>query len=202
HGEFMLVNNGKMSKSLGNTYRVSQLEEMGYCALDFRYFCLNAHYRKKLNFTFEGMDAAKVSYDRLLSVLFEHKMSDKKTLQATLDGYKNEFVEAINNDLNLPLALGVLWKMTKEEKSKDIFNLALEFDKTLGLSLDKARLSEVKNEETTDMIPQEIEELARQRVEAKKNKNYALSDELRNKIASAGFDILDTKDGFKLSKKI
>ncbi|MEG2274661.1 MAG: cysteine--tRNA ligase, partial [Clostridia bacterium] len=60
HGEFMLVNNGKMSKSLGNTYRISQLEEMGYCALDFRYFCLNAHYRKKLNFTFEGMDAAKV----------------------------------------------------------------------------------------------------------------------------------------------
>ena len=64
HGEFMLVDNGKMSKSLGNTYRISDLEDRGYRALDFRYFCLNTHYRKKLNFTFEGLDAAKSAYAR------------------------------------------------------------------------------------------------------------------------------------------
>lgn len=74
HSEFMLVDNGKMSKSLGNVYRIDQLEEKGYCALDYRYFCLNAHYRKKLNFTFEGMDGAKTSYARLLNVLYQHKV--------------------------------------------------------------------------------------------------------------------------------
>lgn len=199
HGEFMLVNNGKMSKSLGNTYRISQLEEMGYCPLDFRYFCLNAHYRKKLNFTFEGMDGAKVSYERLLNALYDHKISNKKTEQNILDAYKKEFVDAINNDLNLPLALGVVWKMVKQDKSKDIYELALDFDKVLGLSLDKAKPSD--NQEQDQQIPQEIINLAQQRIEAKAQKDYGLADKLRGEITQAGYEIVDTKDGYKLSKK-
>lgn len=199
HGEFMLVNNGKMSKSLGNTYRISQLEEMGYCPLDFRYFCLNAHYRKKLNFTFEGMDGAKVSYERLLNALYDHKISNKKTEQNILDAYKKEFVDAINNDLNLPLALGVVWKMVKQDKSKDIYELALDFDKVLGLSLEKAKPSD--NQEQDQQIPQEIINLAQQRIEAKAQKDYGLADKLRGEITQAGYEIVDTKDGYKLSKK-
>lgn len=199
HGEFMLVNNGKMSKSLGNTYRISQLEDMGYCPLDFRYFCLNAHYRKKLNFTFEGMDGAKVSYERLLNALYDHKISNKKTEQNILDAYKKEFVDAINNDLNLPLALGVVWKMVKQDKSKDIYELALDFDKVLGLSLDKAKPSD--NQEQDQQIPQEIINLAQQRIEAKAKKDYGLADKLRGEITQAGYEIVDAKDGYKLSKK-
>ena len=78
HGEFMLVDGGKMSKSLGNTYTIAQLEEKGYSPMDFRFFCLNAHYRKKLNFTFDGMDAAKVSRERLLNQLAQHRLPPPK----------------------------------------------------------------------------------------------------------------------------
>lgn len=195
HGEFMLVNNGKMSKSLGNTYTIAQLEEMGYSPMDFRYFCLNAHYRKKLNFTFEGMDAAKVSYARLLNALYQHKMSDDKTSEEKINDYKSQFAEAINDDLNIPLALGILWKAVKEPKSKDIYDLAMDFDKVLGLSLDKAKPEEAPKAD----IPQEIEELAKQRKEAKSQRNYALADELRAKITEAGYNVTDTKDGYTIT---
>ncbi|MBP5308216.1 MAG: cysteine--tRNA ligase, partial [Clostridia bacterium] len=109
HGEFMLVDGGKMSKSLGNTYTIAQLEEKGYKPMHFRYFCLNAHYRKKLNFTFEGLDAAKVSYERLGSLILKHTASATVTDGKTLEKYKAEFEENINDDLNVPGALGVLW---------------------------------------------------------------------------------------------
>ncbi len=196
HGDFMLVNNGKMSKSLGNTYTISDLEKRGYSAMDFRYFCLNAHYRKKLNFTFDGMDGAKVSYARLLNVLYQHKTSDAKTEESVIKAYKQEFVDAINDDLNVPRALGVLWKAVKEPKSRDIYELALDFDKVLGLSLDNAKPEEQPRTEA----PADVVELAQQRVVAKKEKNYALADELRAKIAAKGYTVTDTKDGYVLNK--
>jgi len=196
HGEFMLVNNGKMSKSLGNTYTISQLEEMGYPAVVFRYFCLNAHYRKKLNFTFEGMDASKISYARLLNALYLHKMSQEKTPQEVLDKYKKDFEDAINDDLNLPLALGVLWTMLKEKKSKDIYALALDFDKVFGLNLKDAKPDDSQDED----VPQEILKLAQERFEAKKAKDFAKADALRADIKAKGYSILDSKDGFKVVK--
>ncbi|MDE6885151.1 MAG: cysteine--tRNA ligase [Clostridia bacterium] len=196
HSEFMLVDNGKMSKSLGNVYRIDQLEERGYSALDYRYFCLNAHYRKKLNFTFEGMDGAKTSYARLLNVLYSHKISPAPTDRSILDEYKKAFDEAINDDLNIPLALGVLWTMVKAPKSKDIYALALQFDKVLGLSLDKAQPAE---EEKID-VPQEIQDIAKQRFEAKKNRDFATADALRSKLSELGYSVLDSKDGYKIVK--
>lgn len=196
HGDFMLVDNGKMSKSLGNTYTISDLEKRGYSAMDFRYFCLNAHYRKKLNFTFDGMDGAKVSYARLLGALYQHKTSDKKTDENVIKAYKDEFVEAINDDLNVPRALGILWKAVKEPKSRDIYELALDFDKVLGLSLDQAKPEEQPKVDA----PAEVVELAEQRVNAKKEKNYALADELRAKIAALGYQVVDTKEGYTLAK--
>lgn len=197
HGEFMLVDNGKMSKSLGNTYRISDLEDRGYRALDFRYFCLNTHYRKKLNFTFEGLDAAKSAYARLLSLLFKHKSSNVATDKDLLESYEKDFEEAIDDDLNIPLALGVLWKMIKENKSKDIYELALKFDKVLGLSLDTAACDE---EEPREDIPAEIVELCERRKAAKANKNYAGADALRSEIAAQGYTVVDTKDGYKVTK--
>lgn len=197
HGEFMLVDNGKMSKSLGNTYRISDLEDKGYRALDFRYFCLNTHYRKKLNFTFEGLDAAKSAYARLLSLLFKHKSSNVATDKDLLESYEKDFEEAIDDDLNIPLALGVLWKMIKENKSKDIYELALKFDKVLGLSLDTAACDE---EEPRENIPAEIVELCERRKAAKANKNYAGADALRSEIAAQGYTVVDTKDGYKVTK--
>lgn len=197
HSEFMLVNNGKMSKSLGNVYRISQLEEKGYNALDYRYFCLNAHYRKKLNFTFEGMDGAKTSYARLLSALYQHKVGQNTIAEDKLAEYKRQFDEAINDDLNIPLALGVVWTMIKEPKSKAIYDLALQFDKVLGLSLDTAQPAKEEQEQ----IPEDVRKIADERYEAKKRKDFALADELRAKLSDMGYTVADTKDGYNISSK-
>ena len=193
HGEFMLFDNGKMSKSLGNTYRVDDLIEKGYSALDFRYFCLNAHYRKKLNFTFEGLDAAKVALSRLRASVKQHKLSMTKTDKAVIEKYHNEFLEAVSDDLNIPLALGILWTMLKEEDSIDIYNEALVMDKIFGLSLDK-------EEEVKEDIPKEIIKLGEARAIAKKERNYALADSIRNQISEKGYSVTDTKEDYKISK--
>ena len=197
HGEFMLVDGGKMSKSLGNTYTIAQLEEMGYHPLAFRYFCLNTHYRKKLNFTFEGLKAAETAYSRLLNQLYEHKISDKATAPEVIEKYRAEFGAAVDDDINIPLALGILWTMLKEPASKDIYALALDFDKVLGLSLDKAKPAEKEKIE----VPEEVRQIAESRLAARKAKNWAESDRLRDQIAEMGYSIIDSKDGYTIEKK-
>lgn len=196
HGEFMLVNNGKMSKKLGNTYLVGQLEEMGYSPMCFRYFCLNTHYRKKLNFTFDGMDGAKTAYARLCSLVLKHKNGENDCSDDKILEYKKEFEENITDDLNIPGALGVLWTMLKEPASKKIYSLALEMDKVFGLKLSEAQQEEVKEE-----IPEEIDAIAKERAEARANKNWAKSDELRAKLDALGWFVKDSKDGYTLTKK-
>lgn len=197
HGEFMLVDNGKMSKSLGNTYTIAQLEEMGYHPMVFRYFCLNAHYRKKLNFTFEGMNAAKVSYERLCAILRSHSYGLAFIDPEVLAEYKAEFDAAINDDINIPMALGVLWKLTKLPLCSDVYKLALEMDKVLGLSLDKAE-EYIRSLESD--IPAEVVALADERKQAKAAKDWAKADALRAKITELGYAILDSKDGYELKK--
>lgn len=197
HGEFMLVDGGKMSKSLGNTYTIAQLKEMGYAPLSFRYFCLNTHYRKKLNFTFEGLKAAQVAYTRLLNQLYEHKTSATATAPELLDKYRAEFAAAIDDDLNLPLSLGVVWTMLKEKPSKDIYALALDFDKVLGLDLKNCAPAEKEHVEA----PDNVKAIADARWEARKAKNWAESDRLRDELAALGYAVLDSKDGYSLEKK-
>jgi len=194
HGEFMLVDGGKMSKSLGNTYTVAQLESMGYKPMHFRYFCLNAHYRKKLNFTFDGLDAAKVSYERLGSALLKHKASTAVTEGEVIAKYKAQFAENVSDDLNVPGALGVLWTMLKEPASKDIYALAIDFDRVFGLSL-----AEYEEEKEEVIVPEDIRAIAEERFTARKNKDWAKSDELRDKLTGLGWAVKDSKDGYELN---
>lgn len=194
HGEFMLVNGGKMSKKLGNTYTLSQLSEMGYSPMVFRYFCLNAHYRKKLNFTFEGMNAARVSYERLLGQLAQHKNAKKAAVD--LSGYENQFYAAASDDINIPLGLGILWEMVKDvPKNAAVYEKALEFDRILSLDLSSA-----VGRPSMQSIPDDITALAEERKIAKQNKNYARSDELRAILLQKGYVVADTKDGYTLKK--
>ncbi|MBR3805018.1 MAG: cysteine--tRNA ligase [Clostridia bacterium] len=195
HGDFMLVDGGKMSKSLGNTYTIDQLIEKGYSPMVFRFFCLNAHYRKKLNFTFDGMDGAKVSYERLCSALLKHKNSPAKTDEVVLEKYKKEFLEDIGDDLNVPSALGILFTMVKEPASKDIYDLALDFDRVFGLSLDKIE------DKKSDDIPAEIIEKAEKMQSARAEKNWAVADALRAEIGELGYIVKNTKDGYTIEKK-
>ncbi len=195
HGDFMLVDGGKMSKSLGNTYTIEQLEKMGYSPMVFRYFCLNAHYRKKLNFTFETMDASKVSFERLCQALLKHKNSNNNLSEEKINAYKKEFEEDITDDLNIPSALGVLWTMLKEPYSKNVYETAIKFDEVFGLGL-----SEVKEEKTAD-IPSEIYEKADKMQEARKVKDWATADAIRNELTALGYIVKNTKDGYEIEKK-
>lgn len=194
HGEFIQVDGGKMSKSLGNTYTIDNLIERGYAPLDFRYFCLNTHYRKKLNFTFDAISAAKTAHNRLIALITANRNAPSNNFDTA--PYLAEFKAAIDDDLNVPLALGVLWNMLKNPPCKEIYTAALEFDKVLGLSLDTAKPEIVKTE-----IPPEIEALAEERLQARKNKDWAESDRLRDEISNRGYAIKDTKDGYELTRK-
>ncbi|MBR1747949.1 MAG: cysteine--tRNA ligase [Clostridia bacterium] len=199
HGEFMLVDGGKMSKSLGNVYTIAQLKEMGYDPLDFRFFCLNAHYRKKLNFTFEGMNAAKAGREKINAAVWAHKNGTETVPQEKLDEYKKQFVDAINDDLNIPLALGVLFSLIKEPRSKDVYKLILDFDKVFGLSLDKVTAPAEKAEKID--LPADVQKLVDERTEAKKNRDFAKADALRAQISEMGYEVKDTKDGLVVTKK-
>ena len=199
HVEFLQVDGGKMSKSLGNCYRIEELEEKGYSALDYRYFCLNGHYRKKLNFTFEGLEASKIARNRLNQLVLMHKNGNNIVDEKKLGEYKMQFQNAIDDDLNIPLALGVLWTMLKNlEPSKKVFDIALDMDRVFGLSLDKVEA--VKTEEA-ETIPEEIEVLAQNRLIAKQQRDFALADELRSKIEASGYVILDRRDGYEIKRK-
>lgn len=193
HVEFLQVDGGKMSKSLGNLYTLDDLIKKGYSPLDFRYMNLLTHYRKALNFTFESLASSASALKSLKNLVLEHKDAPNKTKEEVLESYEDQFVAAISDDLNIPLALGVLWKMLKsEEKSNDIFLLAKKFDSVFSLDLGK--------ETKADEIPEEILNLANQRKIARENKDYAKSDEIRNLISSKGYTILDTKEGFEIKK--
>ncbi len=196
HNEWMLYEGGKMSKSLGNGYTITDFAQMGYSPMDFRYLCLNTHYRTKLNFSFEALAGAKTAYSRLRLSIAAHKESAKPADKELLKSYKEQFEEAAADDLNVPMALGVMHKMIKEEKSCDIYLLAVEMDKIFGLRLDEV----FQKEEEKLMLPQEVEELLAARFEARKNKNYALSDQLRDAIAQKGYAVKDTPKGQEVEK--
>lgn len=198
HGEFMMVDNGKMSKSLGNTYTIDDLKAKGFNPLAFRYMCLNAHYRNKLNFTWDGMQAAQVSYDRFIEGALQHREGTAAIQKDVLDSFISEFEDAINDDLNIPKALGVAWNMVRyPEKSKDIYDLLLKTDTIFGLGIKDA-------ENRTQDQPQldaEIERLIEERQQVRKEKNWKLADEIRDKLKNMGIELMDTPQGVKWKKR-
>ncbi len=196
HGEFLLMGDEKMSKSKGGTLTLTRLKEEGFDPMHYRYFLLNAHYRKKLNFSEEGLQGAKNAYEKLKSSILSLKeKSESETADAKENNYHEKFLEKINNDLGITEALAVLWTMLKDDTltAKQRLELAYDFDKVFGLQLDQIE------KERSD-IPNEIKSLAEQRLQAKKDKNFALSDELRNKIKELGYEIKDSKEGYEIKK--
>ncbi|MGI6623116.1 MAG: cysteine--tRNA ligase [Acetivibrionales bacterium] len=194
HGEFMMVNNGKMSKSLGNTYTIADLRDKGFDPLAFRYMCLNAHYRNKLNFTWDVMQASQVSYDRFIEGALQHKEGTAEVSKDVLDSFTADFEDAINDDLNIPKALGIAWSMVRYPgKSKDIYNLLLKTDTIFGLGIKDA---EHKSQDQPQ-LDAGIEQLIEERQQARKEKNWKLADEIRDKLKSMGIELMDTPQGVK-----
>ncbi|MDE6401890.1 MAG: cysteine--tRNA ligase, partial [Clostridiales bacterium] len=174
HGEFMLVDGGKMSKSLGNVYTVDDLIARGYSPLAFRYFCLNTHYRNKLNFTFDGLNGAATAYNRLCSAICACETApnaDKQT-EEKVATQKAAVISAVYDDLIFPLALGELWTMAKLPACREIYDAAKELNAILGLDLHIKRNSDL----TTETVPDEIMQFAETRFAALHNKDWATSD--------------------------
>ena len=196
HGEFMMVNNGKMSKSLKNTYTVSDLREKGFNPLAFRYMCLNAHYRSKLNFTWEGMESAQVSYNRFVEGAQSHKNGGDEVEKSVLNAFPADFEDAVHDDLNIPKALGIAWNAVRyAQKSPDIYALLLKMDTVLGLGL-----KDVEEKKEEPKLDTEIEELVNLRQQARKEKNWKLADEIRDKLKAGGIILEDTPKGVKWKK--
>ena len=195
HGEYLLIDGGKMSKSLGNVYLLKDIIDRGYNPLTYRLFSYSSHYRNKLNFTWEGMDGAEKSLERLKNGYKLHLNGTDDVEDEVVNEYEERFHKAINDDLNMPLAMGVVWEVVRNnKKSPKLAKLLLKFDEVMGLKIDE---EDRKQEE----IPEEILNLIEQRKIARENKNWEESDRLRDLINSKGYNIKDTKEGTEVSKR-
>ena len=195
HGEYLLIDGGKMSKSLGNVYLLKDIIDRGYNPLSYKLFSYSSHYRNKLNFTWKAMDAAEKSLERLKNGYRLHLNGTDDVEDKVVNQYEERFHRAINDDLNMPLAIGVVWEVVRnEKKSPKLAKLLLKFDEVLGLKIDE----EDKKQED---IPEEILNLIEERKQARENKNWEESDRLRDLINSKGYNIKDTKDGTEVTRK-
>ena len=192
HGEYLLINGGKMSKSLGNVYLLDDIVNRGYDPLVYRLFNFSCHYKGKLNFTWEGIESASVALNRLREGYQKHLAGNANISDDVIAEIENKFHQAINDDLNMPLAMSAVWEAVKyQDKSPKMAKLLEKFDTVLGV-----KITEKKEEE----IPQEILDLVEQRKIARQDKNWTESDRLRDLITEKGYSVKDTKDGVEVSK--
>lgn len=198
HSEFLNIDGGKMSKSLGNLYTLSDLEQKGVDPISFRYFVLGAHYRTRLNFTWEALQSAQHALFRLQDTVREwvFETGSQNASKAGFRDYEATFLEAINDDLNTPQAIAVVWQMVEdaavpiEQKAVSI----LKFDRVLGFGLEAYVGKPLE-------ISEEVQELIQKRDETRAQKDWSASDMLRAQIEQRGFLVDDTPSGTKVKQK-
>ncbi|MEI7616715.1 MAG: class I tRNA ligase family protein, partial [Actinomycetota bacterium] len=204
HNEHLTVDGKKMSKSEGTVYSLDDIIAKGYDPMVLRYFFMQAHYRSKQNFTWEALEGANSGLKNLRKEVIEYQTIEgynnsvnkfsagSKEIDSYLV-YKKLFNEALEDDFNIPKAVAIFLSIFKDSGLHPdiITQLILDFDKVLGLDLDK--------EETIE-IPQEVEKIAEERLLAKQNKDFKKSDELREEIKNLGYEIDDTPEGYTLKK--
>jgi len=190
HGYFLQLDEAKMAKSAGGFIRLQTLIDKGYDPLAYRFFTMSALYRAKLNFTWEGLDAAAKSFDRLRLMVYrwgEPGIVDEE--------FVNQFHEQINEDLNFPRALAVTWELTRSALPDSTKKATmLLFDQALGLRLADWQPAE-------QVIPDEIQALAESRAQMRLEKRWSEADALRDQIIAAGFEVEDTPQGPRLKSR-
>lgn len=199
HGAFLEEESGKMSKSKGEFLRVKTLIDKGYTPMDYRYLCLGTHYRKRLLFSWDLLDSAETAFSRLknrIKTLKEESDTNFTNNTNSVNKYKESFNEAVNDDLNMPEALAVMWDTLRDESISptEKFELINDFDKVLGLDLDK----DIEEKQTE--VPAEIKEMVNQRIAAKKAKDFKKADAIRDELKAMGWEVLDKKDGFEVKQ--
>jgi cysteinyl-tRNA synthetase len=197
------TNSGKMSKSKGEFLTVSLLEEKGYKPVVYRFFCLLSHYRKSLVFSWENLDNAVVAYNKLIEKIAPLTKENGGDIdKAEYDRLMKDFTDALDNDINTAMGITVIYDVLKS-KANGATKLALiaKFDEVLGLDLiaNAKELAENAGSASAD-IPSEVLELVEQRKAARKDKNFALADELRDKIAALGYEVKETRQGTEINK--
>jgi len=190
HGYFLQIDEARMGKSVGNFLRVQTLIDQGYDPLAWRMFCLNAHYRAKLNFTWDGLDGAEISLERLRNTFFDWGVAGEVN-----DEYRLKFLETVNDDLNMPRAMALTWELVKSDLPEATKKATiLLFDQILGLRLAEWRPSE-------ETIPDAIITLVQERQQARQEKRWKDADTLRERVTEAGYEIEDTPQGPRLRRK-
>ena len=208
HVAHLNTEGGKMSKSKGEFLTVSLLEQKGYDPLAYRFFCLQSHYRKSLVFTWENLDNAAAAYGKLIAKIAALNPEDGTVDEAVLKEYKEKFLQQMGNDLNTSMGVTALYDALKA-KTNDATKLAIldSYDQVLSLSLlekaaamreanAKAQTAKAEGGYTvTGEGDPAIDALVMQRYEAKKSKNFAEADRIRDELKAQGIEIVDTKDG-------
>lgn len=194
HAEFLVLNDGKMSKSKGDFLTIKRLEEEGFTALDYRYFILQSRYRKQLLFTFENLDDARKSFRALkkrVAAVLENVDESLEIRQSNIEEYRENFKKQISDDLNIPNAFTVLLDVLKSDElnNKEKRFLVEEFDNVLSLDL------MVVEKDLSSVDVELVNSLIVDRNEARKNKDYQKADEIRNKLLEMNIEILDSKEG-------
>ncbi len=189
HNEHLLDETGKMSKSAGAILTVSLLEEKGYDPIAFRFMCLNSHYRKQLVFSYEALEQAESTLNKLRTRI-SNIVASGEINEELFNKYNQKFIDEISNDLNTANALTVLYDLLKDDELNGNTKLKLveEFDKVFSLDL-------IKKTEVSSELKDYIEEKIQERNEAKKNKDYALADAIRNELLEKNIVLKDTREG-------
>ena len=202
HVHHLNTDSGKMSKSKGEFLTVSLLQEKGYDPMAYRYFCLQSHYRRNLVFSWENLDNAAGAYDKLIAKIAALK-DEGQVDMAAFGQLKEKFVGALNADLNTSLAVTALYDVLKAKTNDATKLYALkDFDQVLSLNLLAAAqaLQKKQAEEAAASADPEIDALVAARTEAKKAKNYAEADRIRDRLKEMGVEIIDTPQGTKWRK--
>jgi len=191
HNEFLTVDGGKMSKSLGNLFTITDLDERGFDPITFRYFCLGTHYRTKLNFTWDALHGAAHSLNNLRKI-FQSLPAAEDPFDANI----SEFTNALADDLNSPQALAVVWKTAKSEVLSPAVKRATiaKFDEVLGLDLGR--------QETEIKLSEGQKRLLDEREEARVQKNWKRADEIRAEFAQQNIEVEDTVNGQIVKRKL
>lgn len=189
HNEFINIDGEKMSKSLGNIITLTDVAKRDFSPLAYRYWLLTAHYKTLVNFTWEALAGAQTALDKL----YNHFLEYGDEVGEVNGEYKTKFTEYINDDLNTPKAIALLWELAKDGAVSEADKKAtiLDFDRVLGLGF-----AEVKPEE----VPKEILKLVEEREVARESKDWEKSDVLRDEIHKKEFEVLDTDDGPRVRK--
>lgn len=193
HSAFVLVQGERMSKSLGNNYKLYDLMKQGYDPLALRYLYMQTHYRQEMNFTFPALDAASNAFKKLQT---EVATWDRPEIGCA--EFEEKFFEAINDDLNMSKALAVVWELVKSDyptraKAATLFKM----DQVLGLNLQKGSAAIASEKQ---IVPEAVKELLRERELLRKARKYGQADQVRKKIEELGYEIQDTDTGTRVKK--